>query len=305
MQSQIEQQLERLDVLAQTLQPGLIALVIAMIVAEIVLLKFKGQKLNHKSGAVSLLSGLFVFGLEALADVVFYFSVCYWLYHHRLMELGFGWHIWLLCFVLYDLMFYVSHRLQHEVRLLWCFHTAHHTTEEMRLSSAVRGSMFDFIYNPPFFIWMCLLGIHPLMFIAVRSISRVWGVLEHIHPSLVGKLPLLNKVLVTPDVHRVHHGKNIQYLDRNYGEILSVWDRLFGTYEEYHEPPVYGILKPIDAENFFAIQFQPLKELLQEVKREKKLINKIKLMLKPPGWSADGNHTTAKTLRKHTFARQL
>jgi sterol desaturase/sphingolipid hydroxylase (fatty acid hydroxylase superfamily) len=157
--------------------------------------------------------------------------------------------------------------------------------------------MFDFIYNPPFFVWMCVLGIHPLMFIIVRTISRVWGILTHIHESFVGHLPLVNKVFITPDVHRVHHGKNYQYLDRNYSEIFSVWDRLLGTYEEYNERPDYGILKPVNPNSFADIQFSPWRDLYFDFKVATG-VNKVKILLRPPGWYPDGRDLRAETLRK-------
>ena len=287
-------QLDKLDAI---IRPGLIGLAVALIVIELVILLLKKVPLNHKSGGVSLISGVFVFGLEAIADFLFYLAVAYWLYQHRFFELGFKWYVWVLCFLLYDLMFYASHMIQHKVRVLWCFHSAHHSTEEMRLSSAIRGSMFDFIYTPPFFLWMCLLGIHPLMFIIVRSVSRVWGVLEHLSEPLMGRTPLLNLIFITPDVHRVHHGKNQQYLDKNYSEILSIWDRLFGTYKEYDEKPIYGILKPVDPNNFFDVQFGQFKDLLADVRQEPRWSNKIKLMLMPPGWYPDGRGFTVKKMQ--------
>ncbi len=227
-------QLDKLDTI---IRPGLFVVAILLIVLELIVLSLKKVSLNHKGGTVSLISGLFVFGFEAIADVLFYLTITYWLYNHRIFELGFKWYVWLLCFLLYDLMFYFSHMVQHKVRILWCFHSAHHSAEEMRLSSAVRGSMFDFIYTPPFFIWMCWLGIHPLMFIIVRSLSRIWGVLEHVSEPIAGKMSYLNWLFITPDVHRVHHGKNYQYLDKNYSEILSVWDRIFGIIRNMTNSP--------------------------------------------------------------------
>jgi len=281
------QYITKLDHLAKILQPGIFVLAISLFVLELVLLLLRKQKLNHKGGVVSLTSGVFVFGLEAVADFMFYLAICYWLYQYRIFNLGFAWYTWLLCFLLYDFLFYTSHRLQHRVRLLWCFHSVHHTSVEMRLTSAVRGSVFDFIYNPPFFVWMCILGIHPLMFIIVRTLSRVWGILTHIHETLVGHLPRLNKVLITPDVHRVHHGKNALYIDKNYAEILSVWDRLLGTYREYTEPPVYGILKPVDPNSFTSIQFSPWRDLYTDVKCTPNLTAKLKVIFMPPEYTAE------------------
>jgi sterol desaturase/sphingolipid hydroxylase (fatty acid hydroxylase superfamily) len=273
----------QLDKLDAVLRPGLFVLVVFLILLELAVLSIKKVSINHRGGGVSILSGAFVFGLEAVADFLFYLSITYWLYAHRILDMGFKWYVWVFCFLLYDLMFYVSHLLQHKVRLLWCFHSVHHTAEEMRLSTAVRGSMFDFIYAPPFFVWMCVPGIHPLMFIVVRTVPRVWGVPEHISEPLAGNMPGLNRIFITPDVHRVHHGKNAQYIDKNYAGVLSIWDRLFGTYVEYNEQPVYGILKPVDANNFFDIQFAEFNALYADVRATRGWANKLKLTLKPPG----------------------
>ena len=274
----------QLDSFVKIIQPGIFAFAIGMMLLEVVVLSMRKISRNSRGGVVSISSGFFVFGFEALADFLFYIALCYWLYQHRIFDLGFKWYTWVLCFVLYDLMFYISHRLQHRVRLLWCFHSVHHTSTEMRLTSAVRGSMFDFIYNPPFFVWMCVLGIHPLIFIAVRTISRMWGILEHIHESNVGRTPLLNKIFIMPDVHRVHHGKNEVYIDRNYAEMFSIWDRLFGTYTEYSEQPVYGIIKPVDDNSFIAIQFSPWKDLANDLRASTGWANKVRVLLRPPGW---------------------
>jgi sterol desaturase/sphingolipid hydroxylase (fatty acid hydroxylase superfamily) len=280
---EVDPYIKQLDSFVKIIQPGIFAFAVGVIILEVVLLSIRKVTRNSRGGVVSLSSGVFVFGFEALADFFFYLALCYWLYEHRIVNLGFHWYTWVLCFVLYDIMFYVSHRAQHRVRLLWCFHSVHHTSTEMRLTSALRGSMFDFIYNPPFFVWMCLLGIHPLMFIAIRTLSRVWGILQHIHGSFIGHTPRLNKIFITPDVHRVHHGKNQSYIDKNYAEIFSFWDQLFGTYTEYTEPPVYGLLRPVDDNSFMEIQLTPWRDLVRDVKAGKGFVNKMKVLLMPPG----------------------
>lgn len=294
----VNHHIAQLDALVKVIAPGIFIFTVSIILLEVVLLRFRKVTVSHKGGVVSLISGSFVFGLEAVADFLFYLALSYWLYQHRIFELGFKWYVWVACFLLFDFIFYWSHRIQHEVRLLWCFHSVHHTTQEMRLSSAVRGPMFEFVMTPWYFIWMCALGFHPLMFIAVRTFSRVWGVLEHVNESFVGYHPWLNKILITPDVHRVHHGRNVRYLDMNYSEILSIWDRMFGTYTEYDEKPEYGILKQIDSDNFYEVQVHAWRDLYFDIKETKGLKNKIKLLLMPPGWYPDGRDFTAKTLKK-------
>lgn len=295
----IEENVAKLDALVKIIAPGIFALTVAMVLLEVLVLKFQKVQLNHRGGVVSLISGIGVFGFEAVADFLFYLALSYWMYNHRIFELGFKWYVWLACFLLFDFIFYWSHRIQHEVRLLWCFHSPHHSTPEMRLSSAVRGSVIEFIMTPWYFIWMCALGFHPLMFIAVRTFSRVWGVLEHVHESFVGYHPWLNKIFITPDVHRVHHGTNIQYLDRNYSEILSIWDRMFGTYEEYNEKPVYGIMKKIDTDSFVQVQTHAWLDLRNDLKQTAGWKNKLKLLYMPPGWYPDGRDFTAAALKRN------
>ena len=294
----IEEHIAKLDVLVKIIAPGIFAFTVFIILLEAFVLMFQKINISHKGGAVSMFSALGVFGLEALADFLFYLTLSYWLYNHRIFELGFSWYVWVTCFVLFDFIFYWSHRIQHEVRLLWCFHSVHHTTQEMRLSTAIRGPVFEFVMTPWYFIWMCAIGFHPLMFITVRTFSRVWGILEHVHESFVGYHPWLNKIFITPDVHRVHHGKNIRYLDMNYSEVLSIWDRMFGTYQEYDEKPDYGILKEIDPDNFWQVQTNSWIELWKDVKQTTSWKNKLKLLYMPPGWFPDGRDFTTTTLKK-------
>jgi sterol desaturase/sphingolipid hydroxylase (fatty acid hydroxylase superfamily) len=264
-------------------------------------MKIRHFKVNDRGGYVSMLSAIISLVLENIATIFLYYALTYWFYTHRIFELGFHWYVWVFCFLLHDFIVYWAHRLQHEVRLLWCFHSVHHTPDEMRITTAIRGSIFDFLCNPWFFVWVGLLGIHPLMFIIVTSIAKTWGALQHVNESFVGKLPILNKIFITPDVHRVHHGKNIQYLDRNYAELLSIWDRVFGTYEEYDEKPDYGIIKDINPDNFKQIHFDVWIDLWKDLKQTDNWIDKVKILIKPPGWTPDGKGYTTKQLKLLKF----
>jgi sterol desaturase/sphingolipid hydroxylase (fatty acid hydroxylase superfamily) len=250
-----------------------------------------------KGGAVSMISGGFTFGLMFLANLALYFTIYTKAYQLRLFQGGFQWYYWLLCFLIYDLMFYTAHRLGHEVRLIWCFHSVHHTSEEMRLTSAIRGSAFDFIYYPWFFVWIPFLGFHPLMLFIVESFSRLYGVLTHVSPLWFGKIRWLDHILITPSVHRVHHGRNTRYLDKNYSEVLSIWDKMFGTFIQEDETPDYGILKPIDSNNLKEIQLSPWQDLWNDIKKSPNLRTALKYIFYPPGWSHDGPLTTAKVLQ--------
>src|SRR5690606_10334280 len=154
-------------------------------------------KNNHnpdvREARVSVLSGIMAFGGLFLAGRIYSLALMSWFYQFRVMELGFQWYAWVLCFVLYDFVFYINHLLGHKVRLLWCIHQVHHSSQRMRLVSGVRGSMFDMIYIPWFFIWMPLLGIHPVIFVAIEVVSKFWGLMVHVNEKWIGKLGFLEK----------------------------------------------------------------------------------------------------------------
>lgn len=264
------------------------AVSVGAIVGEFLLLRVLSVPTSRRQGLASLASGLLAFGGLGLAYAVLYTGLLHVAWGARLVDLPGGVVPWLVGFVVYDLMFYVAHRLGHEVRLLWCFHSVHHTSEEMRLTSAIRGSALDFVYLPWFFVWIPLLGVHPVVVLLVEAASRIWGVLTHVHPRFVGRQPWLERLLVTPSVHRVHHGRNEAYLDRNYGEVLTLWDRLLGTFEPESEAPDYGVLKPVDPGDFLDIQLSPWRALWADLRRAPDLSSRLRYLFDAPGYAHEG-----------------
>ena len=192
---------------------------------------------------------------------------------------------WLGAFLVYDFMFYVAHRAGHRIRILWCFHAVHHTSEEMRLTTAIRGSAFDFVYLPWFFVWLPLLWFHPMMVLIVEATGRLWGVATHIHPRFVGRLGWLDRIIVTPSVHRVHHGRNEAYLDRNYGEVLTLWDHVFGSYIVEIDTPDYGVLAPVDSGDLADVQFSAWRSLGRDLSNAHGLRHAVGILFGPPGSS--------------------
>ena len=259
---------------------------ILAIFLEFALLRKSGVSANHRESLTSLISGAFAFGGLAVANRFLFIGLMHVAWSYRILEVDIGIAMWIGAFLLYDLMFYAAHRAGHSIRLLWCFHSVHHTSEDMRLTAAVRGSMFDFVYLPWFFVWIPLLGIHPSVLLIVEVFGRIWGVLTHVHPKFVGRLGRLDSLIVTPSVHRVHHGRNPQYLDRNYGEVLLIWDHLFRSYQAETEPPDYGVLASVDAGDFLDVQLSPWKALLRDMQRTSSLRNRLQIALGPPGKSS-------------------
>ena len=255
---------------------------VGAIILEFVVLRVLGERMGRREGRASVLSGILAFGGLAVANRFLFIGLMYVAWSYRVVDLGLGVTAWIAAFVVYDLMFYTAHRAGHRIRLLWCFHSVHHTSEEMRLTTAIRGSAFDFVYLPWFFIWIPLLGIHPSVVLVVEVFGRIWGVMTHVHPRFVGRLGWLDRLIVTPSVHRVHHGRNAPYIDRNYGEVLTVWDHLFRSYRVEDEEPEYGVLAPVDAGDLLDIQLSPWGALRRDVRDAPGLANKLRTALGPP-----------------------
>jgi sterol desaturase/sphingolipid hydroxylase (fatty acid hydroxylase superfamily) len=154
---------------------------------------------------------------------------------------------WAAVFVLVDLCYYWSHRLSHVVNVLWAGHVVHHSSEEYNLTVALRQSSLHGLFTWVFYLPLALIGIPPEMFIASYALNLVYQF--WIHTRAVGRLGWLETVMNTPSHHRVHHGVNPRYLDRNYAGVFIVWDRMFGTFEPEREPPVYGITTPLASWN--------------------------------------------------------
>ncbi|SFZ80163.1 sterol desaturase family protein [Tenacibaculum maritimum] len=277
-----------IQLLFEQLESKLAFIFLFSVVLEWVILVINNKINSNKSGFVNLLS-YFVELLPYFILDVFFFGIMLWLYNYRLFDLGTSWYVWVLCYVLYDLLFYIIHYLGHRVRFFWCIHGVHHTAEEMKMTVAVRGSFFGFLLTPHNTIWLPLLGFDPFMVLIIDGIAKIYGLFEHINEHFISsKNSWIENIFVTPSVHRVHHSKNHVYLDRNYGETFSIWDHLFGTFqtEIKEEKPLYGMMDDkIDGKNLWQIQTVLWKELWYDIKTAPTFKDKINYLIKPPGWN--------------------
>lgn len=206
---------------------------------------------------------------------------------------------WILLFFLDDFTFYWHHRLSHEVRILWACHVNHHSSQEYNLSTALRQSWTEIFYKYAFFLWLPLVGFHPLMVLTQISINLIFQF--WIHTKMIKKLPWpIELIFNTPSHHRVHHASNVRYLDRNHAGTLIIWDRLFGTFAEEvdEEPVVYGITTNIESFNPLVIASHEFRSLWKDIRRAPNLGAKLKYIFYPPGWSHDGSTQTAREMRK-------
>jgi sterol desaturase/sphingolipid hydroxylase (fatty acid hydroxylase superfamily) len=245
----------------------------------------------------SLAMGLINVGISAgakLLSIPFYF----WLYEHRVVDVtgGGAWWAWLVLLFAEDCCYYWFHRVHHEVRFFWAAHVNHHSSRHYNLSTALRQPLLTPLTGPIFWAPLPLLGFPPWMVLTAQAISLLYQF--WLHTEAITRLGVLEHVMNTPSHHRVHHGKNVPYLDRNHGGIFILWDRLFGTFAWEREPVRYGLTTDIETYNPLRIGFHEYAAMGRDVARAPGLHAKLGYLLAPPGWSHDGSTKTASQLQR-------
>lgn len=188
-------------------------------------------------------------------------------------------------FVLYDLCFYWSHRMAHQVSLFWGGHVVHHQSEDFNLTVALRQSSTAFIWSFPFYLPLALLGFSPVHFVLVAGFNLLYQF--WIHTEHINRIGWLEKILNTPSHHRVHHGRDPKYIDKNYAGVFIIWDKIFGTFKEEEERPVYGITKPLNSWNPVYANFSHYVDLFGYVKQSRSWKDTISMLFRHPGWLPD------------------
>jgi sterol desaturase/sphingolipid hydroxylase (fatty acid hydroxylase superfamily) len=232
------------------------------------------------------LSKLLVFGAFTLV------------YKFRLFTLPFTWWMWVLAFFADDLSYYWFHYTSHNIRWFWASHVVHHSSQRYNLSTALRQTWTGNLTGGfVFWMWMPLLGFHPIVVMLMQQISLIYQF--WIHTEAVHLLPRpIEFIFNTPSHHRVHHGSNLKYLDKNHGGILIIWDRLFRTFQPEEERPTYGLTKNIETYNPVRIAFKEWGEMFNSAWRSRSFRNWWNYLYRPPGWSHDGSGKTVGQMRQ-------
>lgn len=231
-------------------------------------------------------------GLGALSQVVAVFTQFFQIGLYELVyPTGSAWHHtafwhswlgWLLAVLLYDFLAYWAHRTSHESALLWAAHAPHHQSQCFNLSTALRQESFYPVTTCVFFLPLALLGLPPDEYALVSL-----GVLVYqfwVHTEHIGSLGWFDRVFTSPSNHRVHHAVNGPYLDKNYGDLLVVWDRLFGTYQAEQQACVYGTTTPLNSWNPLWAHACVAAGLLTKARQQPRWTDKLRVFFKPPGW---------------------
>ncbi|WP_138433500.1 sterol desaturase family protein [Winogradskyella algicola] len=224
-----------------------------------------------------------------------------WVYENfRFFTIPITWWAFVLLFFADDLAYYWFHRISHECRLFWASHVVHHSSQHYNLSTALRQTWSGGFYSFVFWLWLPLLGFHPAMILLQMSISLLYQF--WIHTEAIEKMPRwFEAIFNTPSHHRVHHGSNPIYLDRNHAGILIIWDKLFGTFQpELDDEKVkYGLVSNINTYNPVKIAFIEWWNMLKDTFTGKKSFkDRFLYLIKPPGWRHDGKGKLSNDLRK-------
>ena len=260
-----------------------IPIVLAMIFVEILISNWQ-QKNYYKTQdtlcTIGLLAGNIIVAFSIKGLIL---ALHFYLYQYKIFELS-GmlplWLFWIMTFVVIDLVFYIYHRMSHRIRFLWAIHLSHHSSEEMNFAVSFRQAWFGPISKIPFFMVLPLLGFDPTIIAAAGVISTLWGIVGH--TQIVGRLGFIEWIFNTPSHHRVHHGSNEQYIDKNYGNLLIIWDRMFGTFEPEKEKVRFGLVNNVNTFNPTKITFMAWSSMIEDISNKRSLSEVLRIIFGPP-----------------------
>lgn len=265
--------------------------VLILLLAEILVDYFSNKKYyNFQDSIANIGTGI---GNQCvnLGVAFFVYKFYGWLHQFAPFNIPVTWYTFIILLVLQDFLFYWFHRVGHTLHIFWAAHMPHHSSEEFNLSVGIRASFTQRIFQFLFFDWvLALIGFSPDMIYAVAALHLLIAYWHH--TRYIKRIGFMEKFFVTPSHHRVHHGVNPQYIDKNFSEFLIIWDKLFGTFAPEEEEVCYGVTHPPRSWNPMDINFQYWRQLWQDAVAAPKWIDKIKIWFMPLSWKPEGMKET-------------
>ena len=263
--------------------PAFLALLLAEAIAGAIM---RRDIYEIKDAAASITMGLGNVFIDLSAKALL-FVLLTWLHRFAIFSIGFQWWAWVMLFFCDEFSYYWFHRVSHECRFFWASHVVHHSSQRYNLSTALRQTWTGTFTSFVFWIWLPLVGFAPVMIMTMKAISLLYQF--WIHTELVRSLGPLEKVLNTPSHHRVHHGSNPRYIDRNHGGTLIIWDKLFGSFEPENpaDPPRFGLTHNIGTYNPVRIALHEWVQMFRDAWTAPGWRNKFLYIFGNPGWRHD------------------
>jgi len=259
-----------------------------LIGVELLISQYQKRKLFRLNDSITNLN---IGGTQQIVGVLMslvgigLYDVVYHSFSFQLIDIsGFSWTNFIILFIAWDFCYYWAHRISHEVNLMWSAHVVHHQSEEYNLTVALRQSWFQGVWTAPFYLPLALIGFSPMDVVFVSGINLIYQF--WIHTEIVNKMGFLELFMNTPSHHRVHHGRNPKYIDKNHAGVFIIWDRMFGTFQKEEEKPTYGITTPVNSWNPIWANFSHFKTIGAQLKEAKSWKDKLKVLFYKPGWSA-------------------
>lgn len=276
---------------------------IIVIGVELLLSHFQHKKsYSWKDTTQNIYLMLLNSGIDLLIRSIYIGIILTFFFWHRIAgPISNPWLYWIVLLVFEDFMYYWLHRVDHFCRFFWATHVTHHSSPNFNLTVGSRSSVMEPLYRFVYFIPIAALGFRPVDIAFIYSATQIWGIL--VHTERIRKLGFLEYFLVTPSHHRVHHGSNPKYLDKNIGMVLIVWDKLFGTFQselpaEAYQPIRYGLTSPLKNESPVNIVFHEWKDLWKDViRKDISWKDRWYYLFGLPGWSHDGSRHTSSQKR--------
>jgi alkylglycerol monooxygenase len=237
---------------------------------------FGNVVMNMTIGAIDQLGSILYFSL-------LYMVLDYVFIHYRLLALDPTWYMWVWAYIAVDFLSYWYHRCSHRINILWAGHVTHHSSELFNFSNGFRTSLFQGINRIAFWSVLPVFGFTPAVLVITLKISGLYDFL--LHTEHVRKLGFLEKILITPSHHRVHHGQNDIFIDKNYGSTFVIWDKLFGTFQEETENVRYGIRGHYQDTNPLTAIGHHYLYLWKIIRSLPMWHDKVKLLFMPPEWN--------------------
>lgn len=222
--------------------------------------------------------------------------------HLSVFQIPSTWFTLIILFIASDFCYYWAHRKSHEINLFWIGHVVHHQSEEYNLSVALRQGALQVVFTFFFYLPLAFLGFDTLSFVLINGLVTVYQF--WIHTESIGKMGWFEKIFNTPSHHRVHHGRDPKYIDKNHAGVFIIWDKMFGTFQVEEEHPTYGITTPVNTWNPLMAHITPIKSLFKYVMKVRGA-DKLKVLLKPPGWMPEyaGGFQKPKAVDKTVFKK--
>lgn len=260
---------------------GIVPVVIGLAIVELVAHRHqqKNESTDLRDISASVLTGI-GYLISTTLTKFFMFAALIAVYNFTPWRQELNWWMFIPCFIIHDFIAYWKHRISHHSRFWWSIHIPHHSSNHYNLWINFRQSWFEQV-TTIFFLPLLLMGFHPVLYFVVHAVNPLFQ--SWVHTEHVGKLPRwIEYVFVTPDAHRVHHGRNEKYIDKNFGNTILLWDRMFGTYQPLDEKPEYGLTETIDTANVFQIVFKEIISIFKDVRRASTMKGKIKMLFGSP-----------------------